>query len=313
MDKSNEVPTLALTEENIAKAFGVLGIDSPELKKSIESDKLEKSLNEEEDEEEKESTEKKDAPEKKEMSEKEEKEESKEIEKSIEPKVEESEKEAKIEKSIETKEVTPKEDDKEARQELVESFEKSIESKMQALGTINLHITQQLEKSVKMLDQLKSVESSISEMDTRVKKSLAENQDRLSELSQEVDSKIEKSLQVKAEKEDTLSKSIQSIEERVEKIEKTPNTRKSVTSLGYVQKSIENDQLDGNKGEGKVLSISRDRSQIVDILLEKSMSGTGHQVNKAYENEVMSFESTNRLSKSIMDDLSKNEGIRFTS
>ena len=70
MDKNSVVPTIELSEENIAKAYEVLGLDTPELKKSIKSPELNKSMKEDEKEEGKEeASEEKAAPEKKTLNE----------------------------------------------------------------------------------------------------------------------------------------------------------------------------------------------------------------------------------------------------
>lgn len=312
-----KTPKLEVTEENLKKAYEIIGEEFPGLEKSQESD-LSKSVEsekvkEEESKEEvieksmskssEEESEEKDPP-------KEQKLDGKEEESKTEEKDDDNDDDDEIEKGCDKKMKKSQETEKLSSEEKVENEEESkifkslvssVGQKIEAFAVINQHLTNRIEKSIESLKRLDELEKGVDTLNRKVEQQ-----------GQEIEINIEKSLSAAKEKDNTLLKSIDGLEERIEQIEKTPNTRKSIENLQYIEKSQGSEQVKGEE-DGTILSISKNRKEISNILLEKSMVGTGQRVNKQYESAVLDFETSGKLSKSIMNDLSKNDNIRFTS
>lgn len=299
---------IELSKSNIEKALNVLGIDPSELN----LDNIEKS----EKKEEKSSDEikKADYTAENATDEKKEKEDDKEKEgensekkdkgeigkKDEEDEVEEDKGKSKkedsddVEKSLDTEKLK-------AQEKIVTSLEKSIEANIKTLATLNDGILNSIQKSLERAQELGVG------IDEKIEKAFGEVDDKLEKAISNSDDKLEKSFIGTNERNDTLLKAI---DQRLEKLEHTPNPRKSITSTSYIKKGTADDNL--NEGQKQTLSLSRNRQAISNILLEKSGFESG-QINKGYQDAVFQFEASGSLSKGIMDDLSKNDGIHFTS
>ncbi|HDL74764.1 MAG TPA: hypothetical protein ENH06_00030, partial [bacterium] len=294
---------IKVTSENIAKAYEILDIvpevekeekvkkaieikEEEKVKKAIEMEKK-KAPNSEVEKEDEGEVEKKD-PKKEEEEEEEEGGEKK--------KVEKAKKENKIKKSKEIK----------------KSFQDSINEKIQLLGLLNRDLSQKIEKAIKSVQKIETlterVEKAITGVDDLIQKSFTVGENNIQksinlikeEVKGEVDEnkeRIEKSLDL-----------IEKIDDRIEKIERTPLQRRSITK-SFVKKEREDIQ---KIEEDRVLSLSKDKKEISNLLLQKSGFET-NQSNDLYVNAVISFEASGVLNKAIMNDLSKTEKIKFTS
>jgi len=116
---------------------------------------------------------------------------------------------------------------------------------------------------------------------------------------------LEKSLEDEIGRNNTLEKSIQDVLERVQKVENTPIPSRTVTSQNYMKHPTLEKSLDGNS---KSLHAVQHKTQILDILDRKAALDSA-EPNMLYAQSMAAFESSGALSKGVIDDLQKSEGI----
>lgn len=298
MSKDNEKTgiTIELNEENIRKAYEVIGLPMEE--NDLEKcDTSKEALVKSEDGEEKEEkegaelTEKEGREKKKKEGEKEEKEAGEVEEKEEEEDVEKSKDTPKIEekKEGESKEDEEKEDEKEEeKNEIKKSFEsgnfpspdiiKSFENLLQkqsedlnqkvlALGLI--------EKSISgKLDDINNMLSGVDVDNEELRKGLSEAQITIERLT-----------------------------ERLKKVEEQPGIRKSILSRSFVERDFDKG-IDGNEDDRTVLDVKKDRRAILDILKSKSGFDTDSP-REDFTNALLKFESAGTIHKDILAKLAK--------
>lgn len=102
------------------------------------------------------------------------------------------------------------------------------------------------------------------------------------------------------------------IEERFEKLESAPATgRKSVTTQSFIEKSFGDEQANAIMKGKQVLSITKNKQQVSDLLLTKSGIEKG-EANDFYVDALTGFEATGSISKAVMNDLFHNHNILVT-
>lgn len=103
-------------------------------------------------------------------------------------------------------------------------------------------------------------------------------------------------------------KVIEDLKGRLQKIEDSPNPRKSITSIPLNKEGFD----EGNnikKGGETTLSISRNKQALSDILLSKSGANSGTITDQEYANAVETLSWGNQISQSVMMKLA-NDGIK---
>lgn len=296
-----EKKQIELTDENIRKALETLGVDPDTVIKKSANDAFDQT------DEGKIKTKKKKEGE--ESDSKEDKGEITEGESSEEDKKEEDESDV-VEKSV--KKVNEKDQGIgvemvaaiEKSMQILDALQKSVDQKIELLATVNGSLSEKLEKAI---DRLGEFDSQFTE---RLEKALGA-----------MDNKLEKSLHSKevADLEKLAEKDalIKSLDDRIEKVEKAPNPRKSATlASSYIKKGQyeEEDAMRHGEGNVEVLSLSRDKQRISNMLLQKSgVEDPSMKENPIYRNAVIQFEGGGGINKALMNDISKSEGVKFTS
>lgn len=102
----------------------------------------------------------------------------------------------------------------------------------------------------------------------------------------------------------------QNVESRLSAMENETPGRKSMGSAKVIEKSFGGPLDKSNEGK-TVLSISKNRQQVSNILLAKSGIEKG-EMNDFYANAMTSFEATGELSKAVVTDLFANGNILIT-
>jgi hypothetical protein len=184
--------------------------------------------------------------------------------------------------------------------DLLKSIEDSISDKVNLIALMNAKMSEQVEKSIAKMETFEGV------YNDRINKSLSESDERLTKA-------VEERLDGEAKRIIENDELLKSIQQRLYKVETTSYGRKSVTATTYLKKGFEQEEGEDNTSVVR-LSLSRDRQKISNILLQKSnVEVEGVPNNVMYENAVLSWDAGTPLTKAIMNDLTKTEGVHFTS
>lgn len=115
-------------------------------------------------------------------------------------------------------------------------------------------------------------------------------------------------LKAMREEREELTKSFSEMNEKINEIGTQSNGRKSFTSSTAIEKSFPGGEGDDGK---TVFSISKNKTEISDKLLDMSGLEKGGKVDDLYLNAVSLFESSKLIEKSVLNDLYKNHDIKI--
>jgi hypothetical protein len=154
------------------------------------------------------------------------------------------------------------------------------------------------------------------------KKKVPEKMEKSEDSALEAINRLSKSLEGKFEALATINKSLtdslsetreelEKAQEKLEAIETSPMSRKSVTTSNFIEKAFQENETSGKK----MLSMSQHKSSIQRLLIEKAgLDGDTFEksaVNDFWSNEMQYFEATNSLHPKAIEKLFKEDNIQL--
>lgn len=208
----------------------------------------------------------------------------------------EEEKEEKTETDKEGKDDDEKDKDKENLDKLDDTF-KDKKKEKESIDS-------------KFTDLEKSLKDELSKDFLKIKKEVKNyiSKEEFNNLEKSIEDKLSKSFESRFEdlSKNLIEKSeeITLLKARLEEVENSPVRPNSTIKGGkYLEKSFDN-ELDKRKEGMTILSISKNKSVIQQILIERSGIDTGN-INDLYKSAIMPFEASSTLSKSVINELEK--------
>jgi hypothetical protein len=162
-------------------------------------------------------------------------------------------------------------------------------------------VEEKKEKKEKKPKMEKAEESSFEKAFAKLNDGLNKKFDALITLNKGLENQL-------SETREELSKS----QERIEELETSTAGRKSISTQNYIEKAFQENETNGKK----MLSISKHKANIQNMLIEKAGFGTEEvieksQVDNFWRNEMEYFEATGSLTKRAIEKLYTEDNIQL--